>query len=44
MIDGFYTATCGSPTFDQDIDAEIGYFNFNGTSNFEASLKDLPQG
>ena len=44
MIDGFYTATCGSPTFDQDIDDKIGYFNFNGTANFEASLKDFAPG
>ena len=44
MIDGFYTATCGSPSFDQDIDAQIGYFNFIGSANFETSLKEFAPG
>ena len=29
-IDGFYTADCGSPTFDRDIDQKIGFFDFTG--------------
>ena len=43
MIDGFYTATCGSPTFDQDIDNEIGFLDFD-SSDYSASLKDFAPG
>ena len=43
MIDGFFTAACGSPTFDQDIDNEIGFLNFD-SSDYSASLKDFAPG
>ena len=43
MIDSFYTAACGSPTFDQDIDNEkIGCLDFS-CSDFSASLEDFAQ-
>lgn len=29
LIDGFHTAPCGSPTFDMEIDREIGYLDFD---------------
>ena len=43
MIDGFYTATCGSPTFDIDIDDEIGYLNFD-SADYSASLAEFSPG
>lgn len=38
VIDGFFAATCGSTTFDQDIDDKIGYLSFNA-ANFTNSLE-----
>ncbi|KAG8529121.1 uncharacterized protein KY384_005756 [Bacidia gigantensis] len=40
MIDGFYTATCGSPTFDADIDAEIGFLEFD-SNDYSSSLENF---
>ena len=40
FIDGFPTATCGSPTFDADIDRELGYLSFDA-KNWSASLSSF---
>lgn len=37
-IDGFPTARCNSPTFDQDLDDSLGYYDFSD-DQFEASLR-----
>ena len=42
QIDGFPTGACGSPTFDKDIDDEIGYLDFN--SDLGGSLGDFAPG
>ncbi|KAL8993315.1 MAG: hypothetical protein Q9169_006437 [Polycauliona sp. 2 TL-2023] len=42
-IDGFPTATCNSPTFDQDLDDRLGYFDF-GESQLDASLRAFAPG
>lgn len=43
LVDGFPSATCGSPTFDQDIDDQIGYLSFN-QSAFSTSLQEFAPG
>ena len=43
MIDGLYAATCGSPTFDIDIDDEIGYLDFD-SAHYSASLAEFSPG
>ncbi|KAL8891758.1 MAG: hypothetical protein Q9192_005706 [Flavoplaca navasiana] len=42
-IDGFPTATCNSPTFDQDLDDKLGYFDFSETQ-LDASLRAFAPG
>lgn len=43
QIDGFPTAPCGSETFDQQLDDEIGYLSFDD-AEYEASLRDFAPG
>ena len=43
MIDGLPTATCGSPTFDTDLDRKIGYLSFDA-KNWSASLSSFAPG
>ncbi|KAL8886407.1 MAG: hypothetical protein Q9215_005880 [Flavoplaca cf. flavocitrina] len=42
-IDGFPIATCNSPTFDQDLDDKLGYFDFSETQ-LDASLRAFAPG
>ena len=42
-IEGFPTATCNSPTFDQDLDDKLGYFDFSETQ-LDASLRAFAPG
>ena len=43
QIDGFPTATCGSPDFDKVLDDEIGYLNFD-SADYSTSLKAFAPG
>lgn len=42
-IDGFPTASCGAPDFDQQLDNTIGYLDFND-SDYSASLRAFAPG
>ncbi|KAL8749824.1 MAG: hypothetical protein Q9184_006653 [Pyrenodesmia sp. 2 TL-2023] len=43
LIDGFPTATCNSPTFDQDLDDKLGYFDFS-EDQYDASVRAFAPG
>lgn len=43
QIDGFPTSTCNSPTFDQDLDDQLGYYDFSD-AQFDASLRAFAPG
>ena len=42
-LNGLATATCGSPTFDQDLDNAIGYYEFD-VGNYSESLRGFAPG